>query len=60
MEDKNIPQVTNFDISTPLDIDTALNVLGCGEQFFYKMLSSFEPTCLEQQMEEIIPDFENQ
>jgi len=29
--------------------------MGCGDAFFYTMLSKFEPTCLDAQMDEIIP-----
>jgi len=51
-------KVTDMDISTPIDVDTAVQGLGGDPQIFYMMLGNLESLVLNKTMKEIIPQYE--
>lgn len=51
-------RVTDMDISTPIDVDTAIQGLGGDPQIFYMMLGNLENMALNKAMKDIVPAFE--
>lgn len=49
---------TEFDISTPIDVSTALNGLGGEPSIFYSMLGQLEDMTLKSHLKKVIPEFE--
>ena len=50
---------TKFNISTPIDIDTAITGMGGEERMFYKMLESLERIVLNKTMTDIIDAYDS-
>ena len=50
---------TKFNISTPIDIDTAITGMGGEERMFYKMLESLERMTLNKTMTDIIDAYDS-
>ena len=51
-------KVTDMDIATPIDVNTAIQGLGGDPQIFYMMLGNLEDLALNKAMKELVPEYE--
>mmetsp|Transcript_14670 Transcript_14670/g.24990 ORF Transcript_14670/g.24990 Transcript_14670/m.24990 type:complete len:133 (+) Transcript_14670:28-426(+) len=57
--DKPLIKVQEMDISTPIDVDKAIQGLGGDPNIFYMMLENLEKLALIKTMRELVPEYDN-